>query len=116
MRDGAMTSEGAAGCNLRVVHTSQRELKLGPTDVRTVTWLAPDGDKIRIVTCVDARTLSDAQAASSWQGLAPSARTLAPRGTAPQLPLLVDAVTGELVKLRIHDCYDPIFTSIRDEP
>jgi hypothetical protein len=115
MRDCAMTPKGAAGCKTRVEHTRQRELKLGPTDVRTVTWLVPDGDKIRLVTCVDAGTLSDPQAASSWQGLAPSTRTLAPRGTAPQLPLLVDAVTGELVKLRIHDCHDPVFTSIRDE-
>lgn len=110
-----MAAMGAAGCKMRVVHTRQRELTRGPTDVRAVTWLAPDGDKIRIVTCVDAGTVLDSQAASSWEGLAPSQRTLAPRGTAPQLPLLVDAVTGELVKLRARDCYDPIFSSIRDE-
>lgn len=115
MRDCAMTSRSAAGCKTRVEHTRQRELKLGPTDVRTVTWLAPDGDKIRVVTCVDAGPLSDPQVDSSWQGLAPSMLTLSPRGTAPRLPLLADAVTGELVELRIRDCYDPIFTSIRDE-
>ncbi|CAN5528528.1 hypothetical protein BH11MYX1_BH11MYX1_21270 [soil metagenome] len=115
MRDCAMTPRGAAGCQIRVQHTANREVKLGAADVRTVTWLAPDGDKIRLVTCVDAADLPPAPAAPSWQGLALSARTFAPRGTAPPLPLVVDAVTGERVTMRIRDCYDPVFSSIRDE-
>ncbi len=112
--DCSMTPAGPAGCKMAVKHRLNRVMTVADPEVRAVTWLFPDGDKIRLVACADADLIHDPPADPTWGDLAPSERTLSPRGKAPKLPLVVDLVTGQTIDVHVDTCYAPVFSQLRD--
>jgi len=102
-------------CRMPVRHTRHRTVTLERGDLNAVSGLLGAGDAIRVVICVDASNLEDPPARPAWRGEGPATRSLAPIDRAPRLPLLVDAVTGRVVKARVHGCDDPAFAAVRDD-
>jgi hypothetical protein len=111
MIDCAMTPAGAAGCKTPVVQRQKRDVTLAAGDLRTVTWLHADSDRIRLVRCIDAGNLAPMQPGKPGLGL--NERSFAPLDHAPALPLVVDAVTGAEIDLHVTDCFTSGLSNVR---
>jgi hypothetical protein len=118
-RDCAMQDGGKANCKSKTLATRSRTVKLGVDDVRATTWHLPQGNAIRLVTCVDARIGEEPEPypkwVEKWGDLGIASRRFTPQGGAPKLPLVVDAVTGRTVAINVSSCDDQIFVALRDE-
>lgn len=113
-RDCAMTPLGGAGCKMPILHTIHQDVTIAKPDVRVVTWLWNDNDTLRLVTCIDAADVGAPPADPAWgKDVGAAEHALVPQGHAPQLPLVVDAVTGDTIATHVKNCYDPAFGDAR---
>lgn len=101
MLDCGMTALGSAGCEGPVDYQETHSITLTKRDVRVSTSLMtmPDGAR-RLIRCADAgkrppRLLRDHRVRT---------RAYAPLASAPNLPLVVDAVTGVEIATPARDC------------
>ena len=94
---------GGGNCASTVIATERRDISPAAKDVTVQTVLYRDGDQIRLVRCVDLQAIKpfpDAAAhhAHAW------GRTYVAKSGAAALPLVVDAVTGETLALKVDSC------------
>jgi hypothetical protein len=103
-RDCAMTPAGPAGCTTTVVGTTKRELAITSKDLRVQTLLTRDGDAIRLVRCAEIAAKPRPRDPSIDSEATVMGLEYVPVSRAPALPLVLDAITGEVVHLHESTC------------
>ncbi len=104
-RDCAMGPGGAAGCRTTVNGVVHRDVVLTAKDVPVQTMIYLDGDKVRMVRCIDSLRLPAPIRDATWPEGGSVDITLIGTGGAPSLPFALDAVTGEAITPAEPECF-----------
>jgi hypothetical protein len=104
-RDCAMGPGGSAGCRTTVNGVIHRDVVLTAKDVPVQTMIYRDGDKVRMVRCIDSLRLPAPERDATWPAGGTVGIRLNGTGGAPSLPFALDAVTGEAIRLSEAECF-----------
>jgi hypothetical protein len=85
-----------------VVH---RDVVLTAKNVPVQSMIYLDGDKVRMVRCIDGLGIPVPARDVTWPEGDPVGMTWTGAGGAPNLPFAVDAVTGEAITLAEAECF-----------
>ncbi len=104
-RDCDMGPGGPAGCRTTVNGIVHRDVVLTAKDVPVQSMIYLNGDKVRMVRCIDGSGIPMPARDTTWPEGGAVGITWTGTGGAPSLPFAIDAVTGETITLAEAECF-----------